>query len=359
MRSYKRSYFYIILLASLAWLASSCQAASSLLSKPTVTPTPSLTATATAAPTTTFTPTPQPPLAVLLAPPGANEVTVNLLQTSLNEIVTGQGLRWQVRQSLSPTDLVPGLRLVVALPPDPGVAGLAAASPDTQYLAVGIAGLELAANITLLDTAGGRPDRQGFIAGVVAAMLAPDWRVGAISISDTIEGRAARTGFLNGVEYFCGLCRPLHPPYYEYPIYFELPLSATAPEWQEAANYMVDHFVQAVYIFPGAGDEGMLAVLASAGVNIISSGTPPEVASANWVLSLDSDPLSVIQNQVKGLLDGSLSGGQALFVPFQFTHINPALLSPGKQRLADEVLSDLHNDRIDTSVDLTTGEYRP
>lgn len=358
MRAYK-TFIPIILLASLAWLASSCRAASPLLSKSTFTPTPSLTATATAAPTITLTPTPQPPLAVLLAPAGADEVTVNSLQTSLNEIVTGQGLRWQVRQSLSPTDLVPELRLVVALPPDPGLTGLAAVSPDTQFLAVGVSGLEPAANITLLDMAGGRPDRQGFIAGVVAAMIAPDWHVGAISISDTVEGRAARTGFLNGVEYFCGLCRPLHPPYYEYPLYFELPVSATAPEWQEAANYMVDHFVQTVYIFPGAGDESMLAVLANAGVNIISSGTPPEVASANWVLSLDADLLSLIQNQVKGLLEGSLSGGQALSAPVQFAHINPALLTPGKQRLADEVLSDLQNDRIDTSVDLTTGENRP
>jgi hypothetical protein len=63
---------------------------------------------------------------------------------------------------------------------------------------------------------------------------------------------------------------------------------------------------------------------------------------------------------VKGLLDGSIaSGGQSLVVPIQFTHINPLLFSPGKQRMAGQILSDLQAGFVDTSVDLTTGENRP
>ena len=156
----------------------------------------------------------------------------------------------------------------------------------------------------MIGAAGDRPDQQGFIAGVIAAMLAPDWRAGVISLSDTVDGRSARTGFLNGVVYFCGLCRPIHPPFYEYPLYFELPLSATTAEWQEAANYMVDHYAQAVYVYPGAGDEAMLSTLAAAGVSIISSGEPPDAASENWVVSLTTDPFSLILEQVEGLLNG-------------------------------------------------------
>ena len=121
---------------------------------------------------------------------------------------------------------------------------------------------------------GDHPDQQGFIAGVIAAMLSNDWRVGVISLSDTVEGHAARTGFLNGVVYFCGLCRPAHPPFYEYPLVYELPSTATSAEWQEAANYMVDHDVLAVYVFPQAGDESMLSILAAGKINIISSGEP-------------------------------------------------------------------------------------
>ena len=296
---------------------------------------------------------------MLLAPSGADQDYVGSLQTDLNDIITGQGLRWHVRQQLSKDDLLPALRLVVAVPPDPGLADLAASAPETQFLALGIPGLEAAPNLTQIGRTGDRPDQQGFIAGIVAAMLSADWRVGVISLSDSVEGRSARTGFLNGVEYFCGLCRPAHPPFYEYPLYFELPLAASAAEWQEAANYMVDHYVNTVYIFPGAGDESILSILAEAEVNIISSGVPPQAALSTWAVSLTTDPLPLIQSQVEGLLDGSISGGQSLVVPIQFTQVDPAIFTPGKQRLAGQILSDLQAGYIDTGVDLTTGENRP
>jgi hypothetical protein len=298
-------------------------------------------------------------MAVLLAPAGTDEAMMNYLQTALNPIITAHGLRWQVRQGLSPQDLTPELRLVVALPPDPGIAGLAASAPDTQFLALGIPGLEAAPNLTVLGAANDQPDQQGFIAGVIAAMLAPDWRVGVISLSDTVDGRSARTGFLNGVKYFCGLCRPLHSPFYEYPLYFELPSIAATAEWQEAANYMVDHYAQTVYVYPGAGDEAMLSTLATAGVNIISSGEPPQTVSDYWVVSLTTDPFPLIQSQVEGLLNGDISGGQSRIVPIEFTNINPALFTPGKQKLAEQILSDLQVGYIDTAVDLTTGELIP
>jgi hypothetical protein len=298
-------------------------------------------------------------MAVLLATSGADQAYVNSLQTALNDIVTGSGLRWQVRQQLSLDDLIPALRLVVAIPPDPGLAQMAASAPETQFLALGIPGLQASPNLTSIGAQASRPDQQGFIAGVIAAMLSADWRVGVISLSDTVEGKAARTGFLNGVVYFCGLCRPAHPPFYAYPLIYELPSTATTVEWQEAANYMVDHEVQTVYVYPKAGDEAMLSILANAKVNIISSGEPPQSAQSSWVVSLTTDPLALIQSQVEGLLNGSITGGQSLVVPIQFTYINPALFTPGKQRMAEQILSDLQAGFIDTRVDLTTGENYP
>jgi hypothetical protein len=138
-----------------------------------------------------------------------------------------------------------------------------------------------------------------------------------------------------------------------------LPSTATTAEWQEAANYMVDHYAQMVYVYPAAGDEAMLSNLAEAGANIISSGEPPQSASSSWVVSLTTDPLPLIQSQVEGLLNGNVLGGQSLVVPIQFTNINPALFTPGKQSLAEQILSDLQAGYIDTGVDLTTGEFRP
>jgi hypothetical protein len=348
----------IAVLISLVVLSSACGTVIPT-EKPTFTFSPSATATLTPIPTLTPTATLQPLTAVLLASSAADQAQVSLLQTSLNDIVTRAGLRWQVRQQLSSDDLGPELRLVVVVPPDPGLADLVASAPGTQFLAIDIPGLASAPNLTSIGAQGQRFDQQGFIAGMIAAMLSDDWRVGVISLSDSVEGRSARTGFLNGVVYFCGLCRPAHPPFYEYPLYVELPSTATSPEWQEAANYMVDHFVQTVYVYPGVTDEAMLSILAAAQVNIITSGNPPPSASSSWVVSLITDPLALIQSQVQGLLDGSIPSGQSLSVPIQFAHINPLLLTPGKQHLAEQVLSDLQSGFIDTSVDLTTGENHP
>ena len=323
---------------------------------PTATPEPALTATFTpeALPTTTATHTPAPSLAVLLAGPGADAAQAGLLQTALNEIITAAGLHWQVRQQLTPADLGPAVRLVVALPPDPGLAALASAAPGTQFLAVGIPGLEPAANLSLVGGQGPRPDQQGFIAGYIAAMLTPDWRVGAISVSDSIEGRAARSGFLNGAVFFCGLCNQSYPPFYDYPRYVELPASATSAEWQAVANHMIDYYIETVYVAPGAGDTAMLMTLAAAGVNLIGSGAPNESIQENWVLSFSSDPLAQVQAILPQILAGQ--GGQNLPLPLEFSQINPALLSPGKQALAEQILADLLAGYIDTGVDLVTGE---
>ncbi len=357
----RHNFRYTLLVFLLVCLGALFSACGSVIPtpKPTLTPSPSPTVTLTPPPTITPSPTSLPAMAVLLAAPGADQAQVSSLQTSLNDMITASGLRWQVRQKLSPSDLVPALRLVVVVPPDPGLADLVTAAPGTQFLALGIPNLATAPNLTIIGSEGARPDQQGFIAGVIAAMLSNDWRVGVISLSDTVEGHAARTGFMNGVVYFCGLCRPTHPPFYEYPLIYELPSTATSVEWQEAANYMVDHDVLAVYVYPLAGDEAMLSILAAGKINIISSGEPPQGALSSWVVSLTTDSMLLIQSQAQGLLDGSVSGGQSLAVPIRFTQINPALFTPGKQRLAEQVLSDLQAGFIDTSVDLTTGENRP
>jgi hypothetical protein len=324
----------------------------------TVTPEPLATFTLTPEPlpTSTATYTPAPSLAVLLAGPGADTARAGTLQTALNEIITSAGLHWQVRKQITPTELNSQVRLVVAVPPDPGLEALAAAAPDTQFLAVGIPGLEPAANLSMVGAKGPRSDQQGFIAGYIAAMLTPDWRVGAITLSDTPEGRAARSGFLNGAVFFCGLCNQSYPPFYDYPRYVELPGSASSAEWQAAANHMIDYFVETVYVAPGAGDPAMLATLAAAGIKLIGSGLPAEAIQANWILSFSSDPLAQVQAVLPQILAGE--GGQNLPLPLELTQVNPDLLSPGKQTLVEQVLADLLAGYIDTGVDLVTGENK-
>jgi hypothetical protein len=297
-----------------------------------------------------------PPLAVLLAPPEADAALVNTWQTALNPLIANAGLRWQVRQRLNAEDLTSDLRLVVALPPNPSVADLAAAAPNTQFLAVQIPGLQAGANLTIIGSSGSHPDQEGFLAGYIAAMLTSDWRVGVISVSDTLEGRSARTGFYNGVVFYCGLCNPLYAPFYDYPLYVELPAAASSMEWQALASYMVDHYVDMVYVYPGAGDQAMLDYLAQSGIQIISSGVPSDSLRPNWVASLNTDVLALVQSLIPELLQGSAGGDIPL--PVAITEVNSDLLSPGKLNLANKLLQDLQAGYIDPGVDPATGEFK-
>jgi len=347
----------IVTLGLFGYMASGCNKNAV---KPTFTPSlPSATATLppTETPAPTLTSTPSPLLAVLLAPTGSDTAQVQALQSALNEPITAAGLLLQVRPSLAEVDFTPELRLVIVLPPDPGVAALAEAAPDTQFLSIAIPGVEPAANLSVIAASSERPDQQGFIAGVIAAMITPEWRIGVIGLADNVAAKAAENAFINGGTYFCGLCLQAYPPFYDYPTVVNLPATASAAEWREIGNFMVDHMVQTVYVVPGAGDAGMFEVLSQANVNLIGQSMPSEGLRPHWAVSLrPAEILPVVLKLLPDLLDGK--AGVKVAMPLTFLDVNPDLFSPGRQRLAQETLDDLLAGFIDTGVDLATGEGR-
>ena len=278
------------------------------------------------------------------------------MQTLLTEQSRPAGWRVQVRPSLTQADLGEQVRVVVSLPPDPGLANLAAAAPGTRFVAVGMPDVQPAKNLFVVGAQGDRPDRQGFLAGDIAASITPDWRIGVINREDTGAGKAARQGFFNGATYYCGLCRSTYPPFYEYPLYAELPAQASQAEQQAAADYMIDHAAKTVYVYPGAGDEALLEYLAQNGVNLIGGVTPPQAAQSQWVASIQPDLLKAVRDLWPRLLKGE--PGASVDVPLAITNANPALFSPGRQRLAQTTLDDLLAGFIDTGVDPQTGERR-
>jgi hypothetical protein len=345
----------------LSWLVngmlflSSCKAASPT-SQPVATPSEQALVTLPSLPSATPlvppTETQPSPLAVLLAPAGSDPVQTQALRSGLADALLQAGLRWEAREGLDP--LEPGLRLVIAIPPNAGIAELAAAAPQVQFVTVGIPGLQPAVNLSPVG-GGSRFDQQGFMAGVIAAMLTPDWRVGAVSLADTADGKAARNGFMNGAVYFCGLCQAYHGPIFDYPLYVEIPSVASQAEWQAAVDELRGKAVQTVYVFPGAGEPAMLEALAGAGMNLIGGGTPPENLRPQWVASLDGDAVPLILENLPDLLSGK---SFAEPFPVVMREVNPALFSPGRQALAEKIRLELLSGSIDTGVDPQTGEGR-
>src|SRR5215207_5660132 len=102
-------------------------------STPIPTDTPIVPATATATPTV--------PLAVLVLPADLDPDNSNLYQKTVYDLAQASGFRFQVLNSLTPETIEPGLQVVIVLPPDPGIAALAAAAAQAQFLAINIPGL--------------------------------------------------------------------------------------------------------------------------------------------------------------------------------------------------------------------------
>jgi hypothetical protein len=276
---------------------------------------------------------------ILLAPEGVDEALSTQLQSQFSELAFQEGLRWQVRQALSPADAAREAQFVVLMPPADNASALIAGAPETLFLAVGIPGLEPAANLIAVGSEGEQPEVQAFLAGYIAALITPDWRVGVIRTEDSPASENIRIAFENGVRFFCGLCRPQSPPFYEYPLAVSLPGSASAEEWRSLANFLVDRQVGAVYVAPGAGDADLLRYLAQAGVQVIGGVQPPEGTAGSWVASIRTSLEDAFLAYWPDLLDGET--GQFERLPLRLTDINANLLSPGKQRLVLETLADL------------------
>lgn len=313
----------------------------------TSTPLPSATLVATSTPTVVA------PSVLLIVPPQADPVLAAKVQHGLEQLASQSGLRYSVQPGLNTQELTPDVKIVVALAPVEGMEFVASASLSVQFIALGIPGLKSAANLNLIG-ASDRPDQQGFMAGVIAAILTEDWRVGVITLSDSPAGKAVGLGFHNGVVYFCGLCRPYNPPFVAYPVVAQLPSDANQGDWQNAVQSMISQGVKTVYVFPGAGDDAMLTALDQAGVHIIGSVPPASAHKANWVASLRVDMLPALQKAWPQVLAGN--GGLNLPAELTITDINPDLFSSGKQDLANKIMNDLLSGFIDTQVDPQTGE---
>ena len=358
--THNRRYYILLVLLVFLLTGAACTGATDtppVSSDPTTAGTVDST---TPLPTPTETPSPTPTLSpsrvILLAPSGSDPNLVAELESILAELAEKDGLELLVLPQLNAVDIDENVQVVVAVPPDPGILALAASAPQTQFLTIGITGLEPGGNLSVIGALGERPDQQGFMAGFLAATITPGWRVGVIAPGDTAPGRAAKGAFMNGVVFFCGLCRPSNPPYVEYPQFFDLPSGAGGADTQVAADYLIGNAVQTVYVFPGAGDEALLEYLAGAGVILIGGIEPPASLGDHWVASVLPDWITPVREIWPSLLAGE--GNNNLEVTIVINNRNPDLFSIGRQRLVDETLSELLAGYIDTGVDPMTGDPR-
>lgn len=308
--------------------------------------------TSTPPPTVGPTPTQPAPLAILVIPADLNETDSKVYQKIVYDLAQAAGLRFQVLNQLTVADLAlePNLKVVVTLPPDPGLAGLAAAAPQAQFLAINIPGIQAGGNISVLGNEAARTDQVAFMAGYIGAQITGDFfQVGALLKKDSPESAAIQTALDTGRTYFCGNCMPMdfYTPF-TYPAFVEVPADAKENEYSAYADVLIlQKKVGALFIQAGLDTPEMLTYLASAGALMIGTQSPKKRASG-WVVTLQPDYPEALKTAFPALAAGQ--GGQTFPAPLSFTDINPDLFSPGKQENARRVLNDLLAGYIDTGV---------
>ncbi len=308
-------------------------------------------ATFTPVPADTSTPVPQP-LTILVLPADLPKAEYDQYQTMIYNLSQAAGMRFQVRNSLTTADLAfegPALKVVVAVPPDPGLEALAAAAPDVQFLAINIPDLPTAVNLSTVGATGVPVDQQAFLAGYIAAMVASEWKTGILYQKDTDAGEAAKQAFNNGYTFFCGTCRnPVFSNVGNYPVMVGIPTDAKPGEYPAYADLFWHNGVKAVYVVPALATADLVTYMADNKLLVIGETLPSEDARASWIASIQPDVNAAIQKIFPELVQGK--GGQVVPTPLFLTDVNSDLLSEGKLRLVQQVLDGLIDGTVGTGV---------
>lgn len=326
--------FILLLTAILA----ACSSATETPAGPTAVPTD------TPIPTPTLIPTPSTPLAILVVPADLEQVTSDLYQKTVYDLAQQSGYRFQVRNTLSAEDLADNtLKVVVVLPPDPGIASLASNAPNVQFLAVDIPNITAGGNVSVLAP-NNAVEIPAFLAGYVAAMLVEEYHIGMLIPQGDPNGQLALQAFTNGRTYYCGLCNTFYFSPITYPTYVEIPADEIPSRYGGYANVLInDRDVDALYIYPTLADEEFLSYVGTTGVLLIGT-TRPTTRPGGWVMTIQPDTIKAIQLAWPNLIAGQ--GGQAVQSPIGLVDVDLALLTPGRQRLAQETLDALLAGRI-------------
>jgi hypothetical protein len=273
---------------------------------------PTVTATNTPIPPPTFTPTPSAPLAILVLSANMDPATSSLYQTAVYNLAQQSGFRFQVRNSLIPSELAdPTLKVVIALPPDPGIAALAPSAPQAQFLAVNIANIVPGGNVSVLS-----PNTQveipAFLAGYTSAMLIDDYRIGMIIPKDNPDAQRALKAFQDGMIYYCGACRPFYFLDWTFPVVIEIPADEQEASYGAYANYLIDRKVEAIYVYPDLAKPDLLTYIGTIGALQIGIATPNPMP-AGWVMTIQPDVLKAIELAWPNLVAGQ--GGATVQSP--------------------------------------------
>ena len=289
-------------------------------------------------------PTLSTPLALLILPADLDKDTSDLYQKTVYDLALASGYRFQVRNGITPQDLAdPTLKVVIALPPDPGVANYAPTAPNVQFLAVNIPNITAGGNVSVLAPSN-EVEVPAFLAGYTLAMLLDEYHLGMLYPDGDQNAFLALNAFNNGMRYYCGLCDGIYIDLVSYPAVLAIPPNEDPGKFGGYANVLInDKDVDGLYIYPSLASDDFLSYVGTQGAYLIGVSRP-EPRPGGWVMTITPDTIKAIQSAWPQLTAGQ--GGQNVQSPLGSADVDTGILTDAKLRLVRETLDALIAGRI-------------
>ena len=187
-------------------------------------------------------PTTAPDRAVLIISSNTSEVIEADASALISELAASSGLEFEIREQIFANELTSDVKVAVFLEQPDNLGSFAASASGTQFIAISDQEWNPSGNVTIIRK---NEDHATFLSGYLAAMIAPDFRVGGLLAS---EQTMTNQAFLNGVQYFCGLCAAVVYPLNTYPVVSQMPSASTVEAWQNAFNEVNTNKVNVLYL---------------------------------------------------------------------------------------------------------------
>ncbi len=281
---------------------------------------------------------PEEPVVLLVPGGGADPWTVERVQTTLEELVTESGLGLVVQEDLAVEALQPNVRVVVGISLGIDSAALAGANLGTAFVFINQEGVPPGSNLSVIGDPNIDQQRQSFMAGYLAALISDDYKVAGLFPVDHALSEIITESFVVGVEFFCGVCNPLHPPFQNFPQWESLSVENAAEGFQPVVDGLLANGVEILYIQDHLASPEMLTYLTDKNVKIIGDQTPEAIRN-NWAGTVARDPAPLLIELWPDLLENS----DGVQVPSAITlkDNERGLISEGRTRLFEEMADDL------------------
>jgi len=288
----------------------------------------------------------QAPNRVILVSPG--DITPEELaeaQSFISQLAAGSNLVFETRETISSNEITPDVKIAIFLEQPDNLGSLAASAPGTQFVAISDQDWNPPANGSIIRL---KNDYVAFLSGYLSAMIAPNFRAGALLVSEQTSFNQAYT---NGVSYYCGICAALVFPLNTYPVVTLQPAASPPANWQAAFNEINQNKVNVLFLPREIVSAELGAFLATQDVAIIGNGPPPVELSEKWVATVKSDGMGALQEIWTDLVGGI--GGKTINANITFSDINYVSvtdglvwLSQGKLQQLDELVQLIRDDQI-------------